>query len=311
MVIKMKKILVIGSLNMDTTVQVEHTPITGETILAGKTVLNPGGKGANQAYAIGKIGGNVAMIGAVGQDTYGEKVRNNLASVGVDVSAISVRPTESTGAAFVMVNEDGDNSIVVTPGANATVDTRDIDENIDLMKESDIIIMQLEIPLETVMYAAKRAKGLGKKVILDPAPVPRFFPRELLPYIDILKPNETELSMLTNMAIDGEESLRKAALSIRNEGVKEVIVTLGKAGVYIDSEYAGKIRIPSPEVKVVDTTAAGDTFMAALAIKIAEEETTERACQFANQLSGIVVSREGAQSSVPSKMEIEQLFKES
>lgn len=303
----MKKIVVIGSLNMDTTVQVQHIPVTGETILSNDVALNPGGKGANQAYAAGKIGGNVAMIGAVGQDSNGIKLRENLEDVGVDISAVAVRENGTTGMAFVMVNQEGDNSIVVVPGTNATVSTEDIEQNIEQLENSDIVILQMEIPAETVLYVAKKAKMLGKTVILDPAPVPEHFPDELYEYVDILKPNETELSMLTGIKVDSEESIQKAIAMVREKGARDVVVTLGKQGVYVSSELEGEVRIPSLEVKVVDTTAAGDTFVAALATKLAQGEKLVEAAEFANQVSGMVVARKGAQSSVPSRAEIEAI----
>lgn len=240
----MKKILVIGSLNLDMVVNVDHTPTTGETILSNNMEMIPGGKGANQACAAGYLGADITMLGAVGCDMYADIQMASLGSAGVDTSRIIKRTDTMTGTALITVNSDGDNCIVVVSGANATLSCSDIDNNIDLLKEADLIIFQLEIPLETICYGAKKAKALGKTVILDPAPVPKEFPKELYRYVDIIKPNETELRMLTG--IDRIEShLPEASRQLRNQGVKNILVTLGEKGVYVDSEEAGICRIPA------------------------------------------------------------------
>ena len=263
----MKKILVIGSLNLDMTVQVDHTPVVGETILSNKMDMNSGGKGANQACALGKLGADVKMLGAVGRDMYADIQMESLNVAGVDNSRVIVKDDVSTGIALITVNSEGDNSIIVVSGANAVLSKQDIDDNLDVIKESDIVIFQLEVPLETVCYAAEIAKKLGKMVILDPAPVPKDFPEELYHYVDILKPNETELGMLTGIE-SPEEHLEEAVECLKKKGVKDVMVTLGEKGVYLDDKTTGAERIPAVKVKAVDTTAAGDSFTAALAIML-------------------------------------------
>lgn len=299
----MKKILVIGSLNLDMVVNVDHTPAVGETILSDKMNLIPGGKGANQAYAAGRLGADVTMLGAIGNDTYGDIQIESLQKAGVNVSGLIRREEENTGIALITVNRDGDNSIVVVSGANATLSCEDIDQNIHLLQEADIIIFQLEIPLDTVLYGAKKAKALGKTVILDPAPVPKVFPDELYRYVDILKPNETELQMLTK--IDNIEArLSEAADLLREKGVKNLLVTLGENGVYLNAEETGVCKIPALKVDAVDTTAAGDSFTAALAVMLAQGKDLKEAAVFANQVSAIVVTRKGAQSSIPSLEEV-------
>lgn len=300
----MKKILVIGSLNMDMVAEVDHTPVAGETILTNKMELVPGGKGANQAYAAGKLGAQVCMLGAVGADSYGKTERENLAEAGVDVSSVLVREEASTGAAFITVNREGDNCIVVVAGANATLSPADIEENEGLIKQNDIIILQLEIPLDTVVWAAKTAKKYGKLVILDPAPVPREFPEELYRYVDIMKPNETELKMLTGFG-GSEAELKKAAQFLKDQGVGNVVVTLGGNGVYVEEKSGENHRIPALKVETVDTTAAGDTFTAALALKIAQGAELREAAEYANYVSALVVTRKGAQSSIPSAREVD------
>lgn len=294
----MKKILVIGSLNLDMVVNVDHTPMVGETILCDKMELIPGGKGANQACAAGCLGADATILGAVGKDTYAEIQKASLKKAGVNVSRLVCRENDATGIAMITVNREGDNSIVVVSGANATLSPKDIDDNKDLIETCDIVIFQLEIPLETVCYAAKLAKSCGKTVVLDPAPVPKEFPAELYEYVDIIKPNETELGMLTGIA-DAEEHLEEAAALLRRRGAKDILVTLGERGVYINEENGRACRIPALKVEAVDTTAAGDSFTAALALMVAEGKTLVEAAEFANYVSSIVVTRKGAQSSIP------------
>jgi len=297
----MKKILVIGSLNVDMVVKVPHMPAAGETILAGNMELVPGGKGANQAYAAGRLGARVTMFGAVGSDSYADIEKNSLASAGVDTSRLLMREGKSTGLAWITVNEAGDNSIVVIPGANATVTEQDIADNEALLQDCDILLCQLEIPLKTVVYAAKRAKELGKTVILDPAPVPQEFPEELFSYIDIIKPNETEAAQLLGASVNGYE---EASDKLRAKGVKNVLITLGPKGAYINSETEGKHLMPVRQVPVVDTTAAGDSFTAALAVRLAAGSSLVQAVRYANEVAAIVVTRKGAQTSIPSADEV-------
>ena len=297
----MKKILVIGSLNVDMVVKVPHMPAAGETILAGNMELVPGGKGANQAYAAGRLGARVTMFGAVGSDSYADIEKNSLASAGVDTSRLLMREGKSTGLAWITVNEAGDNSIVVIPGANATVTEQDIADNEALLRDCDILLCQLEIPLKTVVYAAKRAKELGKTVVLDPAPVPQEFPEELFSYIDIIKPNETEAAQLLGASVNGYE---EASDKLRAKGIKNVLITLGPKGAYINSETEGKHLMPVRQVPVVDTTAAGDSFTAALAVRLAAGSSVVQAVRYANEVAAIVVTRKGAQTSIPSADEV-------
>lgn len=302
-----RKILVIGSLNVDCVVHVEHTPVTGETILCGDMSTIPGGKGANQACAAGKLGADVILLGAVGKDAHAQLQRESLSKAGVDISHLIEREDHDTGLAFISIDNNGDNSIVVIQGANATLTKEDIDDNLDLIRQSDIILFQLEIPIDTVVYGARRAKELGKMVILDPAPVPRDFPEELYEYVDIVKPNETELSMLTRTP-DVEYHMEEAVSCLKGKGVKHVVVTLGENGVYLDSEETGRKRIPAIPVHAVDTTAAGDSFTAALAVMLAEGKNMEEAVSFAIRVSSVVVTRKGAQSSIPTLEEVQELM---
>ncbi len=299
----MKKILVIGSLNVDMVVSVDHIPVTGETILADNEVeYVAGGKGANQAYAVGRLGGDVTMLGAVGDDSYADMERKSLRSVNVDVSNLLVKNNTVTGIAWIPVNAQGNNSIIVLPGANNKLTVEDIQKNEDIIKNSDILIMQMEIPISSIIEAAKLAKKHGKMVILDPAPVPKVFPEELFQYIDVIKPNETEFSQILGEQVSdymaGSEKLRQ-------KGVPIVIVTLGPEGLLINSDETGTKKIPASPAKVVDTTAAGDTFTAAFAIQLAKGKDLLEAVHYANKASSITVSRKGAQSSIPSAEEVD------
>ena len=299
----MGKILVIGSLNVDMVMKVDHMPVAGETILCDGMKLVAGGKGANQACAAGRLGTDVIMLGAIGNDAYGEMQRQSLLQSGVDVSGLLTKENVSTGTAFITVNKEGNNSIVVVQGANAQFTPEDIEAHRNLIEECEIVILQLEIPMDTVLYAVKLARKLGKIVLLDPAPAPEHFPEELYQYIDIIKPNESELSRLTGIA-DAQNHLEEAVQILKDHGVKNVLVTLGGEGAYLDAENKPAVHIPAKKVKVVDTTAAGDSFTAALAAMILDGKTLEEAAEFANQVSAIVVTREGAQDSIPTLQEV-------
>lgn len=299
----MGKILVIGSLNIDMVMKVDHMPTVGETILCDGMKLVAGGKGANQACAAGRLGTDVTMLGAIGNDSHGEMQRDSLQRSGVDVSGLITKERVSTGTAFITVNKEGNNSIVVVQGANAQFTPEDIEAHRDLLEECEIVILQLEIPMDTVLYAMKLARTLGKTVILDPAPVPEHFPEELYQYVDIIKPNESELSRLTGIA-DTQNHLEEAVQIVKDHGVKNVLVTLGGDGVYLDTENESPVHIPAKKVEVVDTTAAGDSFTAALAAMLLEGKTLKEAAEFANQVSAIVVTREGAQDSIPTLQEV-------
>ena len=302
----MGKILVIGSLNVDMVMNVDHMPAEGETILCDKMTLVPGGKGANQACAVGHLGSDVTMFGCIGDDEYGERQIESLTQAGVNVSGIIRKPTEHTGMAFITVNSKGNNSIVVVPGANATFSPEDIDAHRELIETCEIVILQLEIPLQTVCYVAKLAKSLEKTVILDPAPVPSTFPEELYQYIDIIKPNETEMARLTGEGCE-LESIRKAVGQLENKGVQNILVTLGEQGAYLKEKDKSGVLIPARKVKAVDTTAAGDAFTAALAVMLLEKKSLTEAAEFASLVSSIVVTRHGAQSSIPTIQEIKAL----
>ena len=292
----MKKILVIGSLNMDISVQLDRVPNAGETLTGNRLLTSPGGKGANQAYAIGKLGGDVAMLGAVGQDAYGDELCQSLASVDVKGG--------NTGTAVIMVESNGENRIVILPGTNACVNSGYIDENIDMLKRCDILLMQLEIPLDTVVYAAKKAKELGKTVIVDPAPATADVPEELWSYVDYIKPNESELNMILTGKTDGL-SLNEALAQVQSLGVRNVWVTLGGKGVFVRDKNGHEELVPAIRVEAVDTTAAGDSFLAAATLSLAKGLSDAEAVTYGNRVAAVAVTRHGAQQSVPTPEEVE------
>lgn len=299
----MKKILVIGSLNIDFVVNVPEMPRVGETLLAEEFTLIPGGKGANQACAAAKLGGEVTMLGAVGDDMYGDLLVQSLQNAGVCVDHLQHLDQVSTGIALISVNREGDNHIIVIQGANKAVDRAYIDRKMDVIRDSDIVIFQLEIPLDTVEYAAKKAKELGKTVILDPAPAQRDLPETLIQNVDIIKPNETEL--MTLIGADTLGDLGVSTAQLRDRGAGCVVVTLGGDGAYLSQkEQSGKRFYADQSVKVVDTTAAGDSFTAAMAVSLAKGESLEEAIQLAMRVADIVITRKGAQSSIPTMEEV-------
>lgn len=301
----MKKILVIGSLNVDYVVRVDHIPVAGETVLGKNFSMVPGGKGANQAYALGRMGADVAMLGAVGRDARGEMELTSLAGAGVQVDHIR-RTDTPTGMALIPVNAEGDNAIVVIQGANHDVTPEYIDEQVGMLREADIVMLQLEIPLETVVHAAKLAKRLGKTVILDPAPMPESLPDALLRCVDYLKPNEIELAILTG-APDASGDVSEICSKVLACGVGCVLASLGSRGALV--ALPGVTRhFPGERVSVVDTTAAGDSFTAAVAYALSRGREILDAVRFANRVAAVVVQRQGAQSSIPSKAEVERLW---
>ncbi len=304
----MNKILVIGSMNMDIVIKVKDMVKAGQTIYGEGPSYIPGGKGANQAYAAACLGAQTSMIAMVGNDDYADVLVGNLKTAGVNTDTIRKRTDCYSGMAVISVDDQGENSIIVLPGANAKVTPDYIDENISKLQECDILMMQMEIPLETVVYAAKKARDLGKIVILDPAPVPASLPEDFFQHFDMIKPNETELEALTGIPTDSEENIVRAARQLIQAGVKTVIVTLGKKGAYL-VEKDRAVLIPSPQVEVKDTTAAGDTFIAAVASRLLGEEPLEEVIKFANIVSSIVVSRSGAQTSIPKLDEVNEYIK--
>lgn len=297
-------IYVLGSINMDMVARVPHMPVGGETLTADKYYVNPGGKGANQAVAIAKLGGKVAMIGKVGSDETGDALKNNLKAMGVDESMVT-RADVPSGIAMIIV-EGGENRIILYKGANHSVTKADVDEGLKNAKPGDALVMQLEIPLETVTYAAAVAKQKGMLVLLNPAPaVP--LGEELLKNVDIIAPNETETEILTGVGLDSDVHIALAVKKLYQLGVKRVIITMGSRGSIV-AEGQTITPVEPRKVKAVDTTSAGDTFVGATVLRYLDGDTLEDAARFASVASSITVTREGAAQSIPTLDEVKEVI---
>ncbi len=304
-----KNILVVGSLNMDLVINVDKLPLVGESILGEDISYIPGGKGANQACAIGRMGGNVTMLGCVGKDNFGKIQKEQLSSCNVDVSYLKESMDKPTGTAVIYINAKGENTIVVIPGANNECDVAYLKEHDQLFEQCDYVLLQMEIPEEAITYTLTRAKELGKTVILNPAPAPESIPDEELRMIDYIIPNETELIKLSKEEKDDLKSIERGAKSLIRKGVKNVIVTMGERGCLLVNERITS-HYPARKVDAVDTTAAGDCFNGAFVVGLAEEKTESEAIKLANIASSIVVTRKGAQISIPTREETESIFGE-
>ena len=292
----MKNICVIGSLNMDLVVNVDTMPKPGQTIIGSNFKEVPGGKGANQAVAMARLNGNVSMIGKVGEDGFGQTLINSLKNDKVDTTYIQTSKG-ATGVALITVDKNAQNSIVVSPGANFEVKEDDIDNNIEAIKNSDIVVLQLETPLNTIKYALNKAKELNKYTILNPAPAVKL-DDEIIKNVDLLTPNETELEIISGVSIETEEDIQKAAQIMIEKGVKELIVTLGSKGsLYINKEKS--MFKKAYKVEAADTTAAGDSYTGALAVALSQDKNIEDAMDFASKVGALSVLKEGAQSSLP------------
>jgi ribokinase len=297
----MKKILVIGSLNMDLVTMSERHPKLGETIIGKSFFQIPGGKGGNQAVAIAKLGGDVTMFGCVGKDSHGEILIEGLKKNNVNIDCIK-KGERSTGIAAIVVDENADNTIIVVPGANFELSIDDIDENIELIKNADIVLLQLEIPIDVVEYILKKSKEYNKITILNPAPAEKLS-IEIIKNVDYLVPNETELELLSGMPTDSQEEVLVAAKKLMDLGVKNLIVTMGKNGsIFIGEDKVVKVGIH--KVKAVDPTAAGDSFIGGVIRMLAEGKKIEEAMEFGARVGAITVTKEGAQSSLPTWDEV-------
>ncbi|WP_434691679.1 ribokinase [Hungatella sp. SB206] len=285
---------------MDLSIDLAKMPVTGETILGRGIAYKAGGKGANQACAAGKLGGRVRMLGCVGQDEFGQKLVKSLSESGVETDYIKESRALPTGTAVIYVDDNGDNSIVVIPGANMACDIEYLKEQDEQFQWCDYVVLQMEIPYEAVWYSVKRAKELGKTVILNPAPAPDEIPEEILSLVDYLTPNETEIIALNGKRKD---DIREGAEKLLGRGVSNVIATLGDRGALLVNRY-GETFYPARKVVSVDTTAAGDCFNGAMVAALAEGQSEAEAILFANIASSIAVTRKGAQESLPIREEV-------
>ncbi|MDF9413263.1 ribokinase [Brevibacillus laterosporus] len=303
---KPPRIAVIGSLNMDVVVEAPRQPKMGETISGDHVHFIPGGKGANQAVACARLGAQTSMIGSLGRDAFGDSLEQAMKQEGIQVSTIKRVENAPTGIASILLAE-GDNQIIVVAGANAHTSMTDVDLHADTVKAADIVLLQLEIPIETVVHTAKLAKEAGKTVILNPAPAQKL-PDELFGYIDVMTPNESELYLLTgleqNQATDKATTLSAAMKALHAKGVKHVVTTLGASGsaYLMNGETFGTIA--SHKVQVVDTTGAGDSYNAGLAYALASGQSIPEAVEFASIVSALAVTKLGAQQGMPTMKEV-------
>ncbi len=299
----MKPVVVLGSLNMDLVVRSPRLPAPGETLLGGPFQTFPGGKGANQAVAIARLGYLSAMIGRIGQDAFGSELLESLTRDGVDVAAVKQDRRAATGVALITVGSDGQNTIVVASGANHRVSPADVEDHASLIAGAALLVLQLECPLDAVQAAAHLARQNGVPVLLNPAPACPLSD-ELLSSVDVLVPNQTEAALLT-----GGLEPETAARQLKQRGASAVIVTLGAEGVYL-LDNSGSTHLPAHKVKAIDTVAAGDAFVGALAVALAEGKSLREAAHWGNAAGAIAVTRQGAQPSLPTRKEVLALLEE-
>lgn len=296
-------IVVIGSSNTDMVIKSSRIPAPGETILGGSFFMNAGGKGANQAVAAARLGGNVSFIAKVGKDIFGKQAIQLFRGEGIDVSSVLKDKSLPSGVALITVDDHGENCIVVASGSNAALTPANIKKYKSKIESATILLMQLETPVETIGYAASLAYGKNIKVILNPAPA-RELPDGLLKHISVITPNEIEAGILTGIVVHDISSAEQAAVKLHEKGIETVIITMGSKGALLYHQQNFTI-IDTPQVEAVDTTAAGDVFNGALAVALAEGRSMEGAVLFACRAASISVTRLGAQASAPYRQELE------
>jgi len=302
---QLKKIVVVGSCNTDMVIKADRLPVPGETILGGTFFMNPGGKGANQAVAASRMGGNVTLISKTGNDVFGKQSVMLYTAENIKTDFIVSDPKHPSGVALITVDSSGENCIVVASGANAFLNTSDIDKASAEIEGSDLILMQLEIPIETVEYVAEIAYKKGIKVILNPAPA-RALSNNLLKHLYVIIPNKSEAEILSGIKVSDIESAKQAADIISAKGVAIVVITLGSQGALI-KEYSDYHFVEAFKVEALDTTAAGDTFCGSFCVGLAEGRSILDAVKLAARAAAITVTRMGAQASIPYRSELSSL----
>lgn len=297
------RIVVVGSSNTDLIVRAPTIPAPGETVLGTSFMTAAGGKGANQAVAAARLGASVTFVGRVGMDDFGDAAVAALERESIDVRWVERDAEAASGVAFIVVNDGGENAIAVAPGANARVDESQVDRAVEAIRDADILLLQLEIPLKVVRHATEIAREAGTMVILNPAPATPLG-SELLAAVDVLTPNQGEAAMLSGRAVGGLEEARVAARALRAAGPREVVVTLGTDGALVEGADE-QVHVPGVPVQAVDSTAAGDAFSAALAVGLARGGSTGDAARYATRVAALTVTRAGAQPSLPTTEEVE------
>ncbi len=299
-------IYVIGSSNTDMVIQTEKLPMPGQTVMGKNFLTNPGGKGANQAVAAARLGAKVTFVANTGDDLFGKQSLIHFERENIDISFVSVDDNLPSGVALIGVDAHGENIIMVAPGSNKNLDTQKVNKALQGISTDTIILLQLEIPMETVAYALKKGNSAGCRVILNPAPATNI-DIELMRYIDVITPNESEASILTGIPVTDLNSAQRSAQRLRDMGVQNIVITLGAKGAFLLNESVQK-HIETQPVSAVDTTAAGDCFNGALAVGLSEGMALDEAVSFACRAASISVTRMGAQSSMPHRKEVEELL---
>jgi ribokinase len=299
-------IAVVGSMNMDLVARAPRMPGPGETVIGGDLVTVPGGKGANQAVAAARLGADVTMVGRVGDDAFGTTLTAGLANAGVDVNHVGTETDTATGVALIVVDDSGQNSIVVAPGANMRLLPEHVAQAHQAVARCDVLLVQLEVPTSTVQFAAELARSNGVTVILNPAPA-QPVPDGLLAAVDVLVPNESETGLLTGLAVADESDCAQAAAALLASGVETVILTLGERGALL-ARADGQTHVPAFAVTPVDTTAAGDAFLGGFAVALAEGLSPRQAVMWGNAAGALATTRLGAQPSLPTRQAVEALL---
>lgn len=305
-----KPVVVVGSINMDLVARTQRIPVQGETVSGDDFQVHPGGKGANQAVAAARLGYPVRMIGRLGDDAFGAQLRSHLDSAGVDSRAIA-QSQGSSGVAVIVVSASGENVIVVIPGANALLTPRDLDANIETLRSAGIVLAQLEVPMETIQYLAHICSREGIPLMLDPAPAMPL-PSGLLEQVTWLTPNETEAAFYVDQAAQAPQAGRPAEIArgLIAAGAQQVVLKLGSRGAFVTSGLQAGTHVPSFPVKAVDTTAAGDCFNGAFAVGLMMRKSPEDSARFAAAAAAVSVTRAGAQPSMPTLPEVEEILRQ-
>jgi ribokinase len=299
-----KAIVVVGSINIDLVSKAERIPVSGETVLGTEFKTHLGGKGANQAVAIARLGHPVHMIGKVGSDSFGERLRSGLEQAGVDISAVGT-VEDSSGVAMIVVSPEGDNIIVVTPGANSALRPADLDAHVEMIHSAGLVLAQLETPMDTIEYLARLCERKGVPLMLDPAPSQALSPA-VLRQISWFTPNETEAAFYAGGK--KKESLEQTAERLLQQGLRGVVLKLGASGVYLRRQEGLQLHVPAFPVKALDTTAAGDAFNGAFAVSLARGQSPQESARFAAAAAAVSVTRAGAQPSMPTTDEVDAIL---
>lgn len=298
-------ICVIGSSNTDLVVKAEKLPSPGETVIGGTFLMNPGGKGANQAVTAARLGSKVTFVAKVGNDIFGKQAVQQFNRESINTDFVTTDAEHPSGVALIGVDARGENNILVAPGANSHLDIRVVEKALESIKGPAIVLLQLEIPIKVVEFVIERSFEKGFRVILNPAPVQEL-ERKVYPHLYLITPNEFEAEMLTGIRVVDLSTAEQAAMKLHAMGVPNIVITLGPKGAYVHTDSLAKM-IPAPPVTAVDTTAAGDCFNGAVAVALSEGQELDAAVSFACKAASISVTRMGAQSSIPFRKEVNEI----